>query len=153
MIDPETGKNQPDRTCLSSVLMGDVVAKIDCPKTPYELKVGDIILVSSDGLQFLEDEKIQQILVTHAESPSNEISGHLLEAIQVLDDPDQDNVSFSVIKVNNFDISKPMVVSKPIQTDHDKAHVGTTVANLNQDLLDPVTNRAADVGGWFQRRR
>lgn len=153
MIDPETGKNHPDRNCLTSVLMGDVVAKIDCPKTPYELKIGDIILVSSDGLQFLENEEIQHIMATHAESPSNEISGHLLEAIRELDDPDQDNVSFSVIKVNHFDISKPMVVSKPIHPVPDSPHVGTTVANLNQDLLDPVTDRAADVGGWFQRRR
>ncbi len=153
MIDAELGKNHPDRNCLTSVLMGESVAKIDCPKAPYELKVGDIILVSSDGLQFLGDEKIQEIVATHAKKPSSEISAHLLEAIRKLDDPDQDNVSFSVIKVNNFDITKPMIVSKPENQGHLKGHIGTTVANLNKDLIEPITDRAADVDLWYQRNR
>jgi len=153
MIDAEVGKNHPDRNCLTSVLMGEAVAKIDCPKTPYELKIGDIVLVSSDGLQFLENKKIQEILATNAKRPSSEISSRLLMAIHKLADPDQDNVSFSVIKVNNFDITKPLIVSKPINHGHEKGHVGTTVANLNKDLIEPNTDRAADVGIWFQSKR
>jgi serine/threonine protein phosphatase PrpC len=153
MIDAEVGKNHPDRNCLTSVLMGEAVAKIDCPKTPYELKIGDVILVSSDGLQYLENKEIQEIMATHAKRPSSEISAHLLEAIRKLDDPDQDNVSFSVIKVNDFDITKPMIVSKPANQGHEKSHVGTTVANLNKDLIEPITDRAADVDLWYQRKR
>ena len=149
MIDKEVGKNHPDRNCLTSVLMGEAVSKIDCPKTPFELKVGDILLVSSDGLQFLENEEIQEIMTTHAQKPSSEITAHLLEAIHKLGDPDQDNISFCVIKVNNFNITKPMAVSKPKTIDH----VGTTVANLNKDLVEPITDYVADVGKWFQSGR
>jgi len=153
MIDAEVGKNHPDRNCLTSVLMGDSVAKIDCPKTPFELKIGDILLVSSDGLQFLEDSEIQEIMATHAKKPSNEISARLLAALQKLDDPDQDNISFSVIKINNFDITKPLRVSKPVNQGHQKGHVGTTVANLNQNLIEPVTDLEADKNKWVQSKR
>ncbi|MEL6574239.1 MAG: serine/threonine-protein phosphatase, partial [Pseudomonadota bacterium] len=38
LLDPETGKNHPDRNCLTSVILGDRVAKSDCPKTPFEVQ-------------------------------------------------------------------------------------------------------------------
>ena len=55
LLDQAVGKNHPDRNCLTSVILGDRVAKSDCPKTPFKLDVGDIIVVSSDGLQYLDD--------------------------------------------------------------------------------------------------
>lgn len=106
LIDPEAGRNHPDRNCLTSVILGDRVAKSDCPNTPFQLEVGDIVVVSSDGLQYLEDEKIQKILHRYRRRKSAEICGYLLEAIEELGDPDQDNCSFSVIKLNH---SKPVI--------------------------------------------
>jgi serine/threonine protein phosphatase PrpC len=106
LLDPAAGKNHPDRNCLTSVILGDRVAKSDCPKTPFELQVGDIVVVSSDGLQYLEDERIQKILHRYRRRKSAEICGHLLEAIEALADPDQDNCSFSVIKLNH---NKPVI--------------------------------------------
>ncbi len=106
LLDPVAGKNHPDRNCLTSVILGDRVAKSDCPKTPFELQVGDIVVVSSDGLQYLEDERIQKILHRYRRRKSAEICGHLLEAIEALADPDQDNCSFSVIKLNH---NKPVI--------------------------------------------
>ena len=58
LIDAEAGRNHPDRNCLTSVILGDRGAKSDCPKKPFELRVGGIGVVSSDGLQYLEDAKI-----------------------------------------------------------------------------------------------
>ena len=106
LLDPEAGKNHPDRNCLTSVILGDRVAKSDCPKTPFELQVGDIVIVSSDGLQYLEEDKIQRILHRYRRKKSAEIAGHLLEAIEALADPDQDNCTFSVIKLNH---NKPVI--------------------------------------------
>ena len=106
LMDEETGRNHPDRNCLTSVILGDRVAKSDCPMTPFELEVGDIVLVSSDGLQYLDDTKIQKILYKYRRKKAAEIAGHLLEAIEALADPDQDNCTFSVIKLNH---NKPVV--------------------------------------------
>lgn len=106
LLEEEAGKNHPDRNCLTSVILGDRVAKSDCPKTPFELAVGDIVVVSSDGLQYLEDPKIRKILHRHRRKKAAEIAGYLLEAIETLADPDQDNCTFSVIKLNH---NKPVI--------------------------------------------
>ena len=106
LLDPVAGKNHPDRNCLTSVILGDRVAKSDCPKTPFELQVGDIVVVSSDGLQYLEDTQIQRILHKYRRRKSAEIAGYLLEAIEALSDPDQDNCTFTVIKLNH---NKPVI--------------------------------------------
>lgn len=114
LLDAEAGKNHPDRNCLTSVILGDRVAKSDCPTTPFEMQVGDIVVVSSDGLQYLEEAHIQKILNRYRRRKSAEIAGYLLEAIEKLADPDQDNISFSVIKLNH---NKPMdraIAPKPL---------------------------------------
>ena len=101
LLNAEAAKNHPDRNCLTSVILGDRVAKSDCPVKPFTLEVGDIVVVSSDGLQYLETSEIEKILYKYRRRKSAEIAGYLLEAIEKLADPDQDNVSFSVIKLNH----------------------------------------------------
>ncbi|MBM7067977.1 serine/threonine-protein phosphatase [Actibacterium sp. 188UL27-1] len=103
LMDPEVGKNHPDRNCLTSVILGEKVAKVDCPDKPIDMQEGDIIIVSSDGLQYLEDRQIERIVVKNRRKSSAEISRLLLAAIDSLDDPDQDNVSFSIVKVNHIE--------------------------------------------------
>ena len=99
MLDPEKGRNHPDRNCLTSVLMGSAIAKIDCNKPPLALRKGHIVIVSSDGLQFLTDEEIHKIVREHQNARSSDLVDALMTAVERLDDPDQDNVSFAVIKV------------------------------------------------------
>ena len=106
LLDEDAGRNHPDRNCLTSVILGDRVAKSDCPKAPFELQVGDIVVVSSDGLQYLEEPTIQKILHKYRRRKSAEIAGYLLEAIEDLADPDQDNCTFTVIKLNH---NKPVI--------------------------------------------
>ena len=137
LLDEEAGKNHPDRNCLTSVILGDRVAKSDCPKTPFELQVGDIVVVSSDGLQYLEDAKIQKILHRYRRKKAAEIAGYLLEAIETLADPDQDNCTFSVIKLNH---NKPVIRAiraKPVGL------VDTPTSNVTRVVeLDEVENVA-----------
>lgn len=141
LLDPEAGKNHPDRNCLTSVILGERVAKSDCPKTPFELQVGDIVVVSSDGLQYLEDAKIQKILQRHRRKKSAEIAGYLLEAIEALADPDQDNCTFSVIKLNH---NKPVIRAiraKPV------GHVDSHSSNVTRVVeLDDGNKIAATKG-------
>ena len=98
-METETGLNHPDRNCLTSVLSGRSISRVDCPTKPVQLRDGDIVIAASDGLQFLDDATICDLLTRHANDTSAEISNALLHNLDDLDDPDQDNVSFCVIKV------------------------------------------------------
>lgn len=140
LLDEEAGRNHPDRNCLTSVILGDRVAKSDCPRTPFELQVGDIVVVSSDGLQYLEDSKIQKILHRHRRKKSAEIAGYLLEAIEELADPDQDNCTFSVIKLNH---NKPVIRAiraKPI------GHVDSQTSTMTRVVTLDDKNKVAASG-------
>lgn len=104
LLDAETAVNHPDRNCLVSVLMGSAIAKVDCPTRPCELKAGDIVLCSSDGLQFLSNAQIEKLLAKYRKHRSTEIAERLLDELHRQADPDQDNISFTVIKVNDASV-------------------------------------------------
>jgi serine/threonine protein phosphatase PrpC len=104
LLDAESAATHPDRNCLVSVLMGAKVAKIDCPATPVELKAGDIVVCASDGLQYLTNAQIEKVLTKYRKTRSTEIAERLLDELVRLDDPDQDNISFTVIKVNDASV-------------------------------------------------
>lgn len=99
MMPEEIGRNHPDRNALTSVLIGETIERIDCPDRPFQLKDGDILIVASDGLQFLQNAQINEIVARSANKDSAAIAEALLEELRELDDPEQDNVCFSVIKV------------------------------------------------------
>jgi protein phosphatase len=98
MMDPEVGRTHPDRHCLTSVLIGGDIERIDCVEAPLALVPGDVLLVASDGLQSLDDDRIAGILGDLGDAPSNEIADALMAAVDECGDPDQDNVSLSVIR-------------------------------------------------------
>ena len=100
MMPEEIGRNHPDRNALTSVLIGEAIERIDCPERPFQLKDGDILIVASDGLQFLTNRQITQIVADNASAGSAVIAERLLQELSDLDDPEQDNVCFSVIKVD-----------------------------------------------------
>lgn len=104
LLDAESAVNHPDRNCLVSVLMGASIAKVDCPAKPCELKAGDIVVCSSDGLQFLTNAQIEKVLSKYRKHRSTEIAERLLDELHRLADPDQDNISFTVIKVNDASV-------------------------------------------------
>lgn len=101
LLDPEEAASHPDRNILTSVLFGADIPKIDCPQEPLCLQPEDILVVASDGLQFLSDTQIRFILESHCHEASASIVENLLNEVLGLDDPDLDNVSFSVIKVGD----------------------------------------------------
>lgn len=104
LMDPQVGANHPDRNCLISVLMGTRIPKIDCPVKPAELQAGDIVVCASDGLQFLTNARIEKVLTKYRKTRSTEIAERLLDELNKLDDPDQDNISFTIIKVNDASV-------------------------------------------------
>lgn len=153
MLSEEDGRMHPDRNCLTSVIMGRKIAKSDCPARPFELQLGDIVLLSSDGLQFLGENKLQKILHKHRRRKSAEIAGHLLEAIADLDDPDQDNVSFSVIKLNHMNQVARKVAPKPLGHVAEDSHSATRVINLNDVRAQAGSDTGEDIHTHFHSRR
>jgi serine/threonine protein phosphatase PrpC len=97
-MDAESGRNHPDRNSLTSVVMGRAITEIDCPDKPLTMERGDILIAASDGLQFLNDDQIAAALKKSAKRSSADIAEALMAAVARLGDPDQDNVSFAIIK-------------------------------------------------------
>lgn len=123
VLTAQDGENHPDRSVLTSVLFGEPVPEIDCPVRPVQLRAGDIVIVASDGLQFLKNERIEQVLREGNSRSSNEIADALIKAVHRLEDPDLDNVSLSVVQVRNNETAlvapqgrmhtRPVPIDKP----------------------------------------
>jgi len=95
----EDAEQHPDRSCLTSVLIGRSIPEIDCRDTPIELRDNDILIAASDGLQFIGEQEIARVVFKARNQPSADIGSKLLQSIIELDDPEQDNVSLCVLKV------------------------------------------------------
>ena len=89
----------PDRHCLTSVVGGGKIAKIDLPATPMALNDGDLLILASDGLETLSREELQDFLIRHQLMDSAEIAQRLLREVDAYDDPEQDNLALSVIRI------------------------------------------------------
>ena len=137
MLSAEAGADHPDRNCLTSVMMGLKIPKVDCPEEPMELMAGDIIVCSSDGLQFLSDSQIERALLKTRRKRATEIAEVLLNDLKDLDDPDQDNITFCIIKVNDAssaslaerEARRPKPIEKP-------GHVTTLVLDSETSVVE-----------------
>ncbi len=89
--DPSFGK-----TMLMSALMGEEIPEIDFSQAPFELKQGDRLVVSSDGLDTLSVQQIQDCLGTQGKA--KECAEALLKAVEEVGAPRQDNTTVVVIE-------------------------------------------------------
>lgn len=153
LMKSEDALSHPDRNCLTSVLAGQEIQQIDCPQDPVELRHGDIIIVASDGLQFLAEDRIAELVSTQTNKSSAEISAALLQDLDELDDPGQDNVSLCVVKVidqqqvlvapSNQE-SRPTLVKQPaLDNRHQKtrAIVATATGSENKTFFQMSVER------------
>ncbi len=117
MMDQRVAENHPDRNCLTSVLSGDEIARVDCPEVPLKLRQNDLLIVASDGLQFLNNRQIARVLASEAEEKSTAIAQELIDTLDRLDDPDQDNVSMALVRVALPEQEVPPVAETPETTE------------------------------------
>lgn len=141
LLSKASGEDHPDLNCLTSVLIGREIARIDCPKAPVELADGDIVIVASDGLQFLSNEQIEKALIENKLDSSLHIAQALLNELKHLDDPEQDNTSLSVIKVHKQTAAVPRQVKLVAET-----------GSGHEQIVHAVRPRSA-IGNLFQSRR
>ena len=144
LIDLDEARNHPDRNALTSVLAGNEIPKIDCSGAPVSLQPGDIVIAASDGLEFLSNDRITDVLTAYQTRPSAEISAALLREIEALDDPDQDNVSLCLIKVKGdqehfMAVPDPVAaVTKIVQADQASRPSSVTVLSRKSDGASQV---------------
>ncbi|SDX01521.1 Serine/threonine protein phosphatase PrpC [Ruegeria halocynthiae] len=98
LLSTEEAQAHPDRNQLTSVIMGAAIPKVDCPEQPLALKAADVLILGSDGLQYLGNAEIEALLRTHIQSPARDIADALLQALHAKADPNQDNISIAVVK-------------------------------------------------------
>ncbi len=103
-VDAEPGLS---RNMLMSAITGSDISDIDCPITPLQLKAGDKILISSDGLDTLSDGKIIQY-TDWSKSPK-ECADALLNAVEEAGMPKQDNTTVIVVHI----VDKEEVAAAP----------------------------------------
>jgi serine/threonine protein phosphatase PrpC len=56
------------------------------------------LILGSDGLQYLGNAEIEDIVRKNAHGPARDIADALLQSLKAKDDPDQDNISIAVVK-------------------------------------------------------
>jgi protein phosphatase len=103
LMDADTARAHPDRSCLTSVIYGQDIARIDCPDRPVELRPGDVVLAASDGVEFLGRDGIAAVLRESADRSPDGIAGQMVGALRRLADPDQDNAALAVLQVRDGD--------------------------------------------------
>lgn len=86
---------------ITSYMSGGGVPQADCPTRPLELRAGDIVLVSSDGLLSLPLKEVVQTLCTSSptEETAAEDVSRLLDKVIDRKVKNQDNVSVGLIRV------------------------------------------------------
>ncbi|WP_068114868.1 PP2C family protein-serine/threonine phosphatase [Tropicimonas marinistellae] len=119
LMESEDAAQHPDRNCLTSVVGGGGIAEIDCPEEPFRLLNGDLLVFASDGIEYLSNERIRTVLADWSTMSSGQIAAQLLREIEKLDDPDQDNVSIVVVKIQLVETpairgNRPHVAPRPV---------------------------------------
>ncbi len=153
MMSEDIGRNHPDRNALTSVLIGEPIERIDCPDRPFRLQSGDILIVASDGLQFLSNGQITKIVEQNVNSGSSTIAEELLNELRDLNDPEQDNVCFSVITIDMPTVEDENVCSPDFEQRKTRSPRATTRPIKPIDMPEPVSREAefaetmANVGG------
>jgi len=96
----EAALNHPMRNSLLSVIVGDSFKYVDCPRKAFKLAKDDLLIASSDGLQFLSDQEIAETLDTVNHKSSKKIVGALMKAVLHKKSPHQDNIAICVLRAN-----------------------------------------------------
>ncbi|MDU8913555.1 PP2C family protein-serine/threonine phosphatase [Aestuariicoccus sp. MJ-SS9] len=142
-IDAETARDHPQRSCLTSALVGAGINRVDCPEAPLELRIGDIVLLASDGLEVLDEEQIRESVQRHHAAPSKVIARALLRAVEELDAQDQDNVSVIVIKPHVAQAAFPNAATGRLSASGFLPDLRKGLVDLRQTVTALLTGQSA----------
>lgn len=115
MLSVEEALRHPDRNCLTSALVGTPPTLIDAGNDPVQLVLGDIVVLSSDGLQFLRDEQIANVIQKQRKASAEILAAALMNSVLELEDPDQDNIGLIAIKIEKASAKNRMGGTQSVQ--------------------------------------
>ncbi|NIZ14744.1 PP2C family serine/threonine-protein phosphatase [Phaeobacter sp. HF9A] len=98
-ISAREAREHPDRDCVTSVLTGHEIPQMECRHAPLALQPGDLVIATSDGLLALSAQEIEDLLNAAGALSSAELSQQILAQVEAANAPEQDNVSFCLIRV------------------------------------------------------
>lgn len=105
-ISAEEAQQNPYRNALRSALTGKAIEILDLQDVPYPLAEGDWIILASDGIGTLEGDEIGDIVYTNRDADPETMADRLIDAVLEKKEPDQDNTTVLVLKVE-ADKSRP----------------------------------------------
>ena len=83
----------PRRSMLRSALTGKTVSLVDLCDKPFPLEEGDIVVLASDGIETLAEDKLVALLQGNDAVPLDELAGKLLAGVEAVGASNQDNAS------------------------------------------------------------
>ena len=95
-ITAEEAARDPDRASLTSVVQGTVLEEV--AQGTLEFAPGDVVILASDGLATLSDDRIASICVEHGEESAGRIAETLIGQIDAAARPSQDNATVIVVR-------------------------------------------------------
>lgn len=146
----EEAANHPDRNALTSVLMGGNLKSMDVPATATVLDPGDVLIQASDGLQYLDEARIADVLKgMDSGASSRAITDALMQALYDLDDPVQDNTAIMVLQLceglGDGDGGGAAKKGMAAKSEGERAIVAAAVAMAKRgDAAPPATRMLAD---------
>ncbi|MEO0931104.1 MAG: protein phosphatase 2C domain-containing protein [Pseudomonadota bacterium] len=99
IINAADAADHPQRNQLLSAVCGGDLTHLDCPDSSFALTSGDVLLLASDGIQTLSDEKIGHLLRKKHRTDSDQIVDALMQAVLDEGEETQDNVSIIATKL------------------------------------------------------
>lgn len=96
----DEAQSNTKRHQLMNVLQGKKSLTVnDIADQPIKLRNDDVLLLASDGIQTLNDDRIAQVIRAQIAEPASVITEQLMRAVHRENHPKQDNVSIALIKV------------------------------------------------------
>ncbi len=99
LISAEAAAVDRRRNHLFYALLGDELEHYERFSGFRDLRPGDVVLVASDGLKTLPDERIAAIVADHAAGPVDRLVDDLIAAVETEDRERQDNVSIIAARI------------------------------------------------------
>lgn len=96
-ISEARASNSKQRHFLTSYIDGGRIRSIDIPQEPTVLKMNDVLLLATDGINSLKDDEIRDILNAPAEAQT--LADELTHRITAKDLRFQDNTTVIVVKI------------------------------------------------------
>ncbi len=91
-------KCHPSRNALRSAVTGNTIEIIDLNDEVFELENDDTIVIASDGLLSISENKITEIIAASKAGGAEKIVSELLAAVEAAGDPYQDNTTIMTVK-------------------------------------------------------